>query len=110
MKLDIFTVFDNAANAFLPPFYMHNEQMAYRAMKECLADENHKFSQHSPDFTLFKLGSYDDTTAKFDMLSSPRNLAPLLALKGQMLEEQKQQQEQPIPAENPQDQPDIKLA
>lgn len=81
MKHSVFTIHDSKAQAFLQPFFMQNESLAIRAISECISDENHKFHMHAEDFTLFKLGDFDDQTAQFDNLPAPQSLTPLITLK-----------------------------
>ena len=93
MKLGIYSVYDSMAKAFLPPFYMHNDSLAIRAITECLMDDNHKFCKHPQDYTLFKFGHYEDTDGEFDIFEAHKSLAPLITLQ--------QLQEDPIPAQPP---------
>ena len=56
----VFTVRDEKAESFLTPFYLPNEALAKRAMVDCVNDDNHGFSKHPEDYSLWALGSYDD--------------------------------------------------
>ena len=60
MKHHIFTIFDAAAEAYLPPFILHAEGMAIRAFTDCINDPNHQFSKHPKDYNLFTVGEFDD--------------------------------------------------
>lgn len=61
MKHIIFSVYDNVAKAFIPPFFLPNEDMAKRAFSDAVNDEKHQFSQHPEDYSLYAVGSFDDT-------------------------------------------------
>jgi hypothetical protein len=74
MIQNIYTIFDTAASAFNPPFYMHNDGMAFRAFSDNVNDEKSIISKHPEQFILFKLGEYDDSEAMFDLLDTPRPL------------------------------------
>jgi len=65
MKQNIFTIFDSKANAYLTPFFLHNEQMAIRVFRDCVNEPTHQFGKHPEDYTLFKIGSWDDDKSKF---------------------------------------------
>jgi len=62
MISQIFAVHDVKANAYLPPFFMHNDELAKRTFSDCIMSEKHAFSHHPADYTLFHLGSFDDDT------------------------------------------------
>lgn len=63
MKIKMFTVYDGKAFAYLPPFYLLREEMAQRAFGECVNSKDHQFGRHPHDYTLFKIGVFDDETA-----------------------------------------------
>lgn len=64
MKLKIFAVLDNAAGAFLPPFFMHNHAVATRAFAQAVNDPTHQFSKSSNDYCLYCIGEFDDVNGK----------------------------------------------
>ena len=83
MLMYVFTVRDSKAEAYLNPFYVQNESLAVRAMKDCINDENHSFAKHIEDYALYALGTYDDVSGKFDLLDAPSHVANLVELKGE---------------------------
>ena len=52
----VFTVRDEKAESFLTPFYLPTEALAKRAMVDCVNDDNHGFSKHPEDYSLWALG------------------------------------------------------
>lgn len=62
MMLQIFSVRDQAAGAFLPPFFMRSRGEAIRAFSEAVGDPQHQFAKHVSDFTLFCIGDFDDNS------------------------------------------------
>lgn len=75
MILNIYTIYDSAAKAYLRPFFLHNDAMAVRAFKTNVNDHVNSDIYKSPDqFTLFKIGTYNDETAELEMLSSNQSL------------------------------------
>lgn len=79
----MFTVRDDKAEAYFQPFFVNNENLAIRAMKDCIGDDGHQFSKHTQDFSLYALGTYDDTTGKMELLDKPTHIANLVDLKGE---------------------------
>lgn len=63
----IYTVYDEKAEAFLPPFFVPNRGIAIRAFSDCVNSKDHQFGKHPADYTLFYLGDWDDNTAEFDL-------------------------------------------
>ena len=62
MEHNIFTVFDQKAKAYLPPFFLPRPEMALRVFTDCVNDPTHQFGKHPADYTLLQLGDYDDDT------------------------------------------------
>lgn len=66
MKLEIFAVHDNAVGAYLPPFFCRSKGEAVRSFSDAVNSEKGVFSQHSIDYTLVYMGTYDDSGGTFD--------------------------------------------
>lgn len=62
MNLLAFSVYDEKAKAFLPPFFLHNADIAKREFGFCVNDKNHAFGKAPHDYTLFSVGAFDDNT------------------------------------------------
>lgn len=60
MNHRIFSIFDDKAKAFLPPFVLPNEAMAVRVFSDMCNSDSHQFGVHPSDYTLFDLGEFDD--------------------------------------------------
>jgi len=80
MKLVIFSVYDLKAKAYLPPFFLPKEEMAVRVFTDCVNDPTHQFSKHPNDYTLFKLGDFNDDTGELFPESIPDIIAEAKAL------------------------------
>jgi len=65
MNHKIFTIYDSKAQAYLTPFFLHEDGMAIRVFADCVNDKNHQFGKHPEDYTLFNIGSWSDNKAKF---------------------------------------------
>lgn len=75
MKLKMFSVFDQAANAYLPPFFLPTADMAVRTFRDCAQDDKHAFGAHPADYHLFELGEFDDNSGNFEQTDTPVRLA-----------------------------------
>ncbi len=70
MKHKVFCVYDSAADAYLPPFFLPEQGQAIRVFGDCVNSADHQFGKHPGDYTLFFLGSFDDRSAGFDIEAS----------------------------------------
>jgi len=61
MKHELFSIYDEKAESYLPPFTLPNVQMAKREFASCTNDTTHKFCAHPNDFILYKIGEFDDS-------------------------------------------------
>lgn len=64
MNFRIFSVYDNKAKAYLPPFIMPEQGQAVRVFADCVNSKDHQFNKHPSDYTLFELGMFDDNKGK----------------------------------------------
>lgn len=77
MKLLVFSVYDKAVQAFLPPMFMRSQGEALRAFTEACNNNDHQFKRHAADYTLFKLGEWDDASAMFASADPVRIISAL---------------------------------
>lgn len=61
MMMRIFSVYDSKANAYGSPFFMPNQAMALRSFAAAALDKNSGIGQFPTDFTLFEIGTFDDS-------------------------------------------------
>lgn len=66
MLLQVFSIYDSKVEAYLQPFFAPTKGAAIRYFSDAIADPQHQFFKHCEDFTLFHLGSYDDSGGLFD--------------------------------------------
>lgn len=77
MKTFLFAVRDSAAEAFGTPFFLNSKGVAVRSFtSECnrVAPDN-LLNRHPADFKLYCLGTFDDSTGRFDLLDDPECIA-----------------------------------
>ena len=64
---EIYSVRDAAAEAYLPPFAMQTLGAAIRAFTDTCNDPNSNLNNHPEDYTLFRLGIFDDRTGLYEL-------------------------------------------
>ncbi|AXH75175.1 MAG: nonstructural protein [Microviridae sp.] len=74
----VYTIFDSAARIYLPPFHLHADGEAVRAFRDAANSPSHYVGQHPADYTLMRIGSYDDSTGMYIMLEGFENLGNAL--------------------------------
>lgn len=57
----IYSVRDNAVEAYLQPFFSPSNASAVRSLKEAVNDPKHEFHKHAGDYVLFCLGEFDES-------------------------------------------------
>ena len=65
MRLVLFSIYDSAAGSFMRPFPVASDQQAHRAFKDLVTDADHPIGKHPEDYTLHRLGVFDDQTGEF---------------------------------------------
>lgn len=69
----LFSVRDNKAGFFLPPFLLISEGEAVRAFEEATLNPQSPISQHPEDYKLYNLGQFDEISG--EIISNPLSLA-----------------------------------
>jgi hypothetical protein len=67
----VVSVKDKVAEAFLPPMVFQNVPMALRALRDAAVDGTHMFARNKRDYSLYRLGSFDDTNGIISVLPEP---------------------------------------
>jgi hypothetical protein len=79
--LDIFTVKDSKAEAYLQPFFVHNEAVALRIITNLVEDDGHQFGKNPEDYSLWFLGKYDESTGELINMVDKKHICNLSDLK-----------------------------
>lgn len=74
MKLQVFSIFDTAAQAYNQPFMFQTTGLAVRTFQEEAHRPDSNICKHPRDFALMHLGEFDDQNATFDLFETPRSL------------------------------------
>lgn len=72
--MNIYTIYDHKAAAYMEPFFLPTDGMATRAFTDAVSDENHNFGRHPEDYAIFRLGTWDKDTGEINLLSVPTPL------------------------------------
>lgn len=81
MLLKIYSIRDNGAEAYMPPFFMHANGLATRAFADMANDPSHPIGQHPEDYALFEIGLFDDSNAQITMLEQANPLGVAIEYK-----------------------------
>lgn len=79
MLLQIFSVYDSKIQAFTKPFFDHHVGAAVRAFEDEANKPDSALHKFPEDFTLFHVGTWDDSECEFDLLKAPVSLGKALS-------------------------------
>lgn len=77
MKLNIYSIYDTASGTYLRPFFTGADGDAARSFSDLAIDAEHQIGKHPADYTLFRLGSFNDNTGKIEG-ETPEKIATAL--------------------------------
>lgn len=78
----MFAVLDKAANLYMAPFFVVAEGIAVRDFMDEANNSSSLLAKHAKDFSLYRLGSFDDATGSFFLHPEPQYV--LSAVQAQM--------------------------
>ncbi len=64
MKLNAYTIYDVASGIYMRPFFSQADGQAIRGFKDIATDADHEIGKHPEDYTLYRIGNYNETTGK----------------------------------------------
>jgi hypothetical protein len=65
MKVNIYTMYDEAAKAYTQPFFAQHDGLALRMFEDMVnSEQKNNISEHPDQFTLFSIGIWDDEVAE----------------------------------------------
>lgn len=76
----VFSIYDAKAEAFLPPLFFKTQGIAWRAFRDCVNDAGHAFNAHPEDYSLFRLGVWEDNSAAYIAEPQPVSIVTGLEL------------------------------
>lgn len=75
----IYSVFDSATGVYSAPFLSVTQPEALRSWYKACQDDQLPFKSSPADFSLFELGSFDDSEGSFLCHKAPLNLGTALS-------------------------------
>lgn len=66
MKVNLYAFKDQTAEVFQMPFCCHNSKEAIRVFDIRLKDKDSMIGRYPEQFSLYEIGSYDDSTGKVE--------------------------------------------
>lgn len=78
--MNIYSIRDNKAEAFLQPFFSKNHATAIRAVEEAVADPSHQFAKHASDYAVYHLGFFQEDTGQI-LPEAPKHLVNTIDFK-----------------------------
>lgn len=79
--LNLFTVYDVKRESYLPPFAMRTTNEAIRGFITTLNDEKTDYCRYPQDFTLFHIGTFNDSTCELVIYEAKKSLGNGVELK-----------------------------
>ena len=64
MRFNFYTVFDVCSGVYDRPFPCHSDMEAKRLFSDIAVDAEHPIGKHPEHFTLFRIGTYENTTGE----------------------------------------------
>jgi hypothetical protein len=68
---NIYTIYDSKAEAYMSPWFVDKDGQALREFQDVVRNPDTPFHKHPEDYTLFKIGTYDEWTGKLESLDTP---------------------------------------
>lgn len=82
MILNCYSVYDTASKMYDRPFFAQADGMALRSFGDIAVNAEHPIGQHPEDYSLFKIGVWDDNKGKLEGMA-PECLATALEMVAQ---------------------------
>lgn len=70
MKLNAYAIYDMAAVAYMRPFFLQTDAQAERMFTDLAIDADHPVGQHPGDYSLIRIGSFNDSNGQFEDASN----------------------------------------
>lgn len=77
MNLQCFSIYDQAADAYLPPFFLQSVALANRAIAMAVSDPQTEFSKFPHQYQLFHVGVFNVLSGELVSLPKIQNLGTL---------------------------------
>lgn len=64
MRMNIYSIFDSATEAYMRPFFSQSDKAALRSFGDISVDAEHPIGQHPQYYTLVRIGTWCDNKGK----------------------------------------------
>lgn len=81
MILVVMVAYDKKAQAYMTPFFVNNQQLGIRAFKDACNNAESPICRNPEDFSLFRLGTFDDNTGAMKLSDVPEPVVEAINLK-----------------------------
>jgi hypothetical protein len=78
--INVYCLYDNKVESYNQPMFYLEEKTCFEALDYFINSEEGK-EVNPVDYELFKLGEYDNSTGKFELLDAPKHLCNLRKFK-----------------------------
>lgn len=75
MKIQIFSIYDEKAKAYVNTFFQPHVGQALRAFVNTTKDPKTQIHNNPEDFSLYHIGEFDDSSANIKSFNEPRFLS-----------------------------------
>jgi hypothetical protein len=75
--LQVFAIYDAASEAYMQPYFNQTIGAAIRSFSDAVNDNSTMLGKHAEDFTLFQIGSFDDTAGVLEGMTPKRIVSAL---------------------------------
>lgn len=81
MTLKLFSLYDSAVEAYNTPMFLRSRGEAIRSLQAAVNEPGNNISKWPAQFTLFEIGSYDDSSGRITMYDAMISLGTALQYK-----------------------------
>lgn len=81
MEYKVYSVYDSAVEAYMQPFCAPTKGQAIRMFTDSVNDPSSELAKHADDYTLFELGSYEDSNGSYVLHIAPMSIGTALEFK-----------------------------
>lgn len=74
MLYGVFSIYDSAIKAWLPPIYAKNKGDMLRQFSDAVNNKDSILAKHPSDYALYEVGTWDDDKCLFDLQKQPVRL------------------------------------
>lgn len=78
MIRNVYSIFDSKAGIYTPPFHCITDGEAIRAFSDAANSKDHYVGRHPGDYTLMKIGTFDDQSGHYQRVDHFGNLGVAL--------------------------------